>query len=74
CSDLPALREIAGGLATFVPPEDPAALATALAAVAGDSEWDQVAAAARRTHAARYTWQACAEATVRAYRQARDRP
>ena len=67
CSDLPALREIADGLATLVSPEDPAALAAALAAVAG---YDPVGAAARRAHAARYTWQACAEATVRAYRQA----
>ncbi|MGH3934097.1 MAG: glycosyltransferase family 4 protein, partial [Pseudonocardiaceae bacterium] len=73
CSDLPALREIAGGLATFVPPEDPAALATALAAVAGDGRCDPVAAAARRAHAARYTWQACVEATVGAYRKACDR-
>ncbi len=71
CSDLPALREIAGGLATLVPPEDPAALAAALAAVTG-AGCDPVGAAARRAHAARYTWQACAEATVRAYRQARD--
>ena len=75
CSDLPALREIAGGLATFVPPEDPAALATALVAIAGDggNGGDPVAAAARRAHAARYTWQGCAEATVYAYRKACDR-
>ncbi|MDQ3762087.1 MAG: glycosyltransferase family 4 protein [Actinomycetota bacterium] len=69
CSDLPALREIAGGLATLVPPGDPAALATALATVDGVGR-DPVGAAARRAHAARYTWQACAEATVRAYRKA----
>jgi glycosyltransferase involved in cell wall biosynthesis len=71
CSNLPALREIAGGLATLVPPEDPAALATALAG-AGDAGWDSGSAAARQAHAARYTWQACAQATARAYRQARD--
>ncbi|MGH3900274.1 MAG: glycosyltransferase family 4 protein [Pseudonocardiaceae bacterium] len=81
CSDLPALREIAGGLATLVPPENPAVLATALASVdgaAGSADdaaaagCDPAGAAARRAHAARYTWQACAEATVRAYRGARD--
>ncbi|MGH3944800.1 MAG: glycosyltransferase family 4 protein [Pseudonocardiaceae bacterium] len=72
CSDLPALREIAGGLATLVPPEDPAALATALATVADAGDGDPVGVAARRAHAARYTWRACAEATVRAYRQACD--
>ncbi|MGH3754361.1 MAG: glycosyltransferase family 4 protein [Pseudonocardiaceae bacterium] len=70
CSDLPALREVAGGLAMLVPPGDPAALAAALAVV-NDADVDPAAAAARRAHAARYTWQACAEATVRAYRTAR---
>ncbi|HSL09060.1 MAG TPA: glycosyltransferase family 1 protein [Pseudonocardiaceae bacterium] len=69
CSDLPALREIAGGLATLVPPEDPATLATALASV-DEAGCDPVGAAARQAHAARYTWHACAEATVRAYREA----
>ncbi|MGH3871821.1 MAG: glycosyltransferase family 4 protein [Pseudonocardiaceae bacterium] len=72
CSDLPALREITGGLATLVAPEDPVALAAALATVA-DSGCDPAGAAARRAHAARYTWQACAQATTRAYRQALDR-
>ncbi len=81
CSDLPALREVAGGLATLVPPADPAALASALATVVasevasdgagGDPGDDPGAAAARRAHAACYSWQACAEATVRAYRKAR---
>ncbi|MBV9140247.1 MAG: glycosyltransferase family 4 protein [Pseudonocardiales bacterium] len=71
CSDLPALREVAGGLATLVPPGDPAALAAALASVDGAGH-DPVSAAARQAHAARYTWQACAQATVHAYRKARD--
>lgn len=70
CSDLPALREVAGGLATLVPPGDPAALATALASVDGAGR-DPVGAAARQAHAAHYTWQACAQATVHAYRKAR---
>jgi glycosyltransferase involved in cell wall biosynthesis len=70
CSDLPALREVAGGLATLVPPGDPAALATALASVEGAGR-DPVSAAARQARAARYTWQACAQATVHAYRKAR---
>ncbi|MGH3692686.1 MAG: glycosyltransferase family 4 protein [Pseudonocardiaceae bacterium] len=70
CSDLEALREISGGLADLVPPEDAAALATALAA-ADSADGDPNGATARRAHAARYTWPACAEATVRAYRIAR---
>lgn len=70
CSDLPALREIAGGLATLVPPGDRAALATALAA-ADSADGDPGGSATRRAHATRYSWLACAEATVRAYRIAR---
>jgi glycosyltransferase involved in cell wall biosynthesis len=69
CSDLPALREVAGGLATLVPPGDPAALATALGSVEGAGH-DPAGAAARQAHAARYSWQACAQATVHAYRKA----
>jgi glycosyltransferase involved in cell wall biosynthesis len=70
CSDLPALREIAGGLAILVAPGDAAALAAALA-IADGAGGDPHDATARRTHAAQYTWQTCAEATVRAYRKAR---
>jgi glycosyltransferase involved in cell wall biosynthesis len=71
CSDLPALREVAGGLAVLVPPGDPAALAMALASVNGAAD-DPAGAAARRAHASRYSWRACAQATVRAYRKAHD--
>lgn len=67
CSDLPALREIAGRWATFVPPDDPAALAAALC-LADDADGDPGGSAARIAHAARYTWLACAEATIHAYR------
>lgn len=78
CSDLPALREVTGGLATLVPAEDPAALATALASVddrfdgrRDNTGRDLASTAARQAHAARYTWQACAQATVQAYQKAR---
>jgi glycosyltransferase involved in cell wall biosynthesis len=68
CSDVPALREVSGGLATLVAPGDPVALAAALdSAVHDGAETDPAAATARRAHAARHTWQACAAATVRAY-------
>lgn len=69
CSNVPALREVSNGLATLVPPGDVAALAAALATV-DDAGADPAGAATRRAHAARYTWQACAEATVAAYRRA----
>jgi glycosyltransferase involved in cell wall biosynthesis len=69
CSDLPALREIAGGLASLVPVGDPAALACALAA-ADRADGDREGVALRQAHAARYTWRACADTTVAAYRRA----
>lgn len=69
CSNVPALREVASGLATLVPPGDVATLAAALATVDGAGA-DPAGAATRRAHAARYTWEACADATVAAYRQA----
>lgn len=71
CSDVPALREVAGDLATLVPPGDPAALASALVA-AQSAGGDPDGAAARRAYASRYTWRGCAEATIRAYRAAQD--
>ena len=71
CSDLPALREIAGGLATLVPPGDRPALTAALCAV-HTAGLDPSGAAARRAHSTRYSWQACADATVRAYRRSRE--
>ncbi len=71
CSDVPALREVTCGLATLVRPGDPAALGAALCSVLA-ADYDPAAAAARREHAAGYTWQASAEATVRAYWRARE--
>ncbi|MGH3916815.1 MAG: glycosyltransferase family 4 protein [Pseudonocardiaceae bacterium] len=69
CSDVPALREVAGGLATLVLPGDRAALTAALCWVDG-ANGDQAGTAARQAHAAGHTWQACADATVRAYQRA----
>ena len=68
-ADLPALREVLGGHATLVPPGDAAALAEALAG-ALDDPGGEPAKAARRAHAATFTWAACAEATLSAYRLA----
>jgi glycosyltransferase involved in cell wall biosynthesis len=68
-SDLPALREVLGDQAEFVPVGDHAALAAALAAVlAGDG--GPTGRAARREHAAAFTWEGCARATVAAYQRA----
>ena len=68
-SDLPALREVLGDQADLVPPGDPAALADALARML-DDPGDEDARAARRTRAAGFTWENCAQATLSAYRLA----
>jgi glycosyltransferase involved in cell wall biosynthesis len=68
-SDLPALREVLGEQADFVPVGDPGALAGALATVLED-DGGQDGRAARRRHAARFTWEGCARATMAAYRRA----
>jgi glycosyltransferase involved in cell wall biosynthesis len=72
CSDVPALREVAGDQATLVPYGDVDGLAHAiLEAIADPPSLDVLAA--RRAHAAGFTWRRCAEATVAAYRRAAHR-
>jgi glycosyltransferase involved in cell wall biosynthesis len=66
---LPALREVLGDQAELVPPGDAAAMAAALAKVLGDPGGEP-ARAARRARAAAFTWAACAQATLSAYRRA----
>jgi glycosyltransferase involved in cell wall biosynthesis len=68
-SDLPATREVLGGQAVLVPAGDPAALAHALAGILAE-DGGPAARAARRAHAARFTWVRCAAATRAAYRTA----
>lgn len=70
CSDVPALREVAGGHALHVPVGDVEALAAGMAeAVATPSTPE--AQSERRAHAAGFTWRRCAEKTVEAYRRSR---
>jgi glycosyltransferase involved in cell wall biosynthesis len=71
-SDLPALREVLGDQADLVPPGDPAALADALARTLEDPG-DERRRAARRTRAAGFTWENCAQATLSAYHRALER-
>jgi glycosyltransferase involved in cell wall biosynthesis len=68
-SDVPALREVLGEQAELVDPGDAGALASALAkAVEGGA--GEAARQARRAHAATFTWERCARATLEAYRRA----
>ena len=68
-SDLPALREVLGDQADLVPPGDPVALADAITGALQDQGGED-ARAARRTRAAGFTWENCAQATLGAYRLA----
>ncbi|GAB3296149.1 glycosyltransferase family 4 protein [Parasphingorhabdus pacifica] len=69
CSDVPALREVTDGHAVLFPYGDAEALNTALRdALALPTH--ELAVSLRRSRAARFTWRACAEATVAAYRRA----
>jgi glycosyltransferase involved in cell wall biosynthesis len=68
-SDLPAVREVTGGLAALVPAGDPDALAGALLAeLRSPAGADRRAAARQR--ALSHTWARCAELTAAAYRAA----
>ncbi|TDV36839.1 glycosyltransferase family 4 protein [Actinophytocola oryzae] len=69
CSDLPALREVAGGHASLVPFGDVEAMGAALTS-ALEASPDAPTLTARRTYAAGFTWRRTAELTVEAYRRA----
>lgn len=69
CSDLPALREVAGGHAALVPFGDVEAMGAALTDAVG-ATIDAPELTARRTYAAGFTWRRTAELTVEAYRRA----
>ena len=66
--DVLALREVLGDQAELVDPGDPGGLAAALAKAVEDG--GEVARGARRAHAAGFTWDLCAEATLQAYARA----
>jgi glycosyltransferase involved in cell wall biosynthesis len=66
-SDIPAHREVGGGLVRLLPPTDLDGWADALTAL-GTRSAEETAAA--RSWAARHTWAACARATLGAYERA----
>ena len=69
-SDLPAVREVAASAAVLVAPGDVDSLAAALADVAADGPLRETLRRRGWERAARFTWEAAAEATVKAYRAA----
>ncbi|MDC7122974.1 glycosyltransferase family 4 protein [Cellulomonas fimi] len=70
CSDVPVLREVAGEHARFVAATDVDAWADVLAAAVDGPPGPAHALQAARAHAATFTWERCAAATVAAYRRA----
>lgn len=67
CSDIPALREVAGGAALFVDPMDTAALAAALAQLLQDPAQRQRLIAQGQTQARQFSWAKTAQRTLDAY-------
>ena len=60
-STAPALREVAGDTAFFAPPDEPEALAAAIAEALGSAARTAAAREARRRRARRYSWRAAGE-------------
>jgi glycosyltransferase involved in cell wall biosynthesis len=69
-SDIPALRELGGDAAVFVPAGDAQAVASALSRVLEDSALRVQLAGAGEARAAQFTWDATAAATIQAYESA----
>jgi glycosyltransferase involved in cell wall biosynthesis len=72
CSDLPVLREVAGGIADPLDPDDAASIAGALGRLLRPDPARATRVAAGRARAAQYTWAAAAQATAAAYERAVD--
>jgi glycogen(starch) synthase len=66
-SDIPTFRELWDGCAVFVAPHDDRALAAAVVRLLGDRGYRAERAALSAGRAARYTVEACADATSKAY-------
>jgi glycosyltransferase involved in cell wall biosynthesis len=69
CSDRTSMREVAGDAAILVAPESVDAIADGLRIALADPAVREVASLRGPAHAAAYTWDRCAEATVAAYRR-----
>lgn len=67
CTNRGSLDEIAGDAALEFEPEDPQAIASAVARLLTDEQLRTDLIAKGRAHAARFTWQACASGYVGSY-------
>jgi glycosyltransferase involved in cell wall biosynthesis len=69
-SDTPALREVGGEAAAYLPVDDPAAWARAIDALAADPAERAARGGRGRARAAEFSWERTARALVEAYREA----
>jgi alpha-1,3-rhamnosyl/mannosyltransferase len=70
CADIPALREVAGDAARFVPPDDVAGWVDALRTLLTDDDARAALVAQGRERVQRYSWERCTAATVAVYEEA----
>jgi glycosyltransferase involved in cell wall biosynthesis len=70
CSDRSSLPEVAGDAALLFDPEDPRAMAAAMARLLADPAEAARLRAAGRERAATFTWERCAELTAASYARA----
>ena len=69
-SDTPALREVGGDAAAYLPADDPGAWAEAIGALASDGALREARAEAGLRRAATFSWRRAAEAVADAHRDA----
>ncbi len=69
-SDIPALRELGGDTVRYAPHDSPRAFADAISHALDRREETAAMALRGRERARRYSWDACAEATLAVYREA----
>jgi glycosyltransferase involved in cell wall biosynthesis len=70
CSDIPALREVAGDAAAFVAPDDVTGWVDALHSLLTDDGARAALVARGYERVARYSWERCTASTVAVYREA----
>jgi glycosyltransferase involved in cell wall biosynthesis len=74
CSDIPALREVAGNAALYFDPRSPEHIATRMVEVITDQALADRLRELGRARAGAFSWSAAAEGTLASYRHALDGP
>lgn len=74
CSDIPALREVAGDAAVYFDPRVPADIAHAIGRLTSDSDLAASLRQRGRARASNFSWSRAAEGTLESYRAALARP